>query len=178
MIKIKDLVYIALFAALTAGLALFPPFFLPIGVPITAQSMGAMLAGGILGAKRGALALLLFLLLGAMGVPVFAGGRGGLALFFGPTAGFALSWPLAALVIGALFDCFKTSLTFFKAICFVLLGSVVISYAIGILWLSKITGFTLNKAATSTLLFIPGDLIKSLITARIVLIIKRIYPSI
>ncbi|WP_230048946.1 biotin transporter BioY, partial [Erwinia aphidicola] len=75
----RDIVYIALFAAITAALGLFPAFSLPvIAVPITAQTLGPMLAGAIAGAKRGALALVLFVLLMAIGLPLLAGGRGGL----------------------------------------------------------------------------------------------------
>ncbi|WWH76667.1 biotin transporter BioY [Erwinia aphidicola] len=73
----RDIVYIALFAAITAALGLFPAFSLPvIAVPITAQTLGPMLAGAIAGAKRGALALVLFVLLVAIGLPLLAGGRG------------------------------------------------------------------------------------------------------
>ena len=76
----RDLVLIALFAAIVVVLGLIPPITLGfIPVPITAQSMGVMLAGCILGAKRGALAFLLFLLLVIIGLPVLSGGRGGLA---------------------------------------------------------------------------------------------------
>ena len=67
----KDIVYIALFAALTAALGLFPPLTLPaVGVPITAQSMGVMLAGALAGSKRGGLALLLIVVLVAIGMPL------------------------------------------------------------------------------------------------------------
>ena len=88
----KDIVYIALFAALTAALGLFPPITLPIagGVPITAQSMGPMLAGALAGAKRGGLALALFALLVAIGLPLMAGGRGGFGLFLTPSGGFTI----------------------------------------------------------------------------------------
>ncbi|MEL6321465.1 MAG: biotin transporter BioY, partial [Cyanobacteria bacterium J06626_14] len=72
----RDLVYIAVFAALVAALGLIPPIPLPfIPVPITAQSLGVMLAGAILGARRGACALLLFLVLVAIGFPLLSGGR-------------------------------------------------------------------------------------------------------
>ena len=80
--KTKDLAYIALFAAITAVLGLLPAIPVPaVPVPITAQTLGVMLAGAVLGARRGFLALLLFLVLVAVGLPVLAGGRGGLAVF-------------------------------------------------------------------------------------------------
>src|SRR3954463_8239774 len=101
MLTTRDMVHIALFAAIMAALGLLPP--IPVGfipVPITAQSMGVMLAGSILGAQRGALAILLFLALVAVGLPLLSGGRGGLGVFFGPTAGFLLSWPGGAFGTG------------------------------------------------------------------------------
>jgi len=80
----QDLVRISLFAALIAVLGLIPKLDLPFtaGVPITAQTLGVMLAGLILGARNGALAVLLFLFVVALGAPVLSGGRGGLGVFF------------------------------------------------------------------------------------------------
>ncbi len=72
----KHLTRIALFAALIAALGLLPKLTLTSGIPITAQSMGIMLAGTILGARNGALSVLLFLFLVALGLPLLAGGRG------------------------------------------------------------------------------------------------------
>ena len=74
--KTRDLAYIALFAAITAVLGLLPAVPVPaVPVPITAQTLGVMLAGAVLGARRGFLALLLFLALVAIGLPLLAGGR-------------------------------------------------------------------------------------------------------
>ena len=76
----RDIVLVALFAAIIVVLGMLPPITLGfIPVPITAQSLGVMLAGCILGAKRGAGACLLVVLLVAIGLPVLSGGRGGLA---------------------------------------------------------------------------------------------------
>jgi biotin transporter BioY len=97
----RDLVLIALFTAIIVVLGLIPPVTLGfIPVPITAQSMGVMLAGCIIGAKRGALAYVLLVLLVAIGLPVLAGGRGGLAIIQGPTGGFVLGWIVATFVTG------------------------------------------------------------------------------
>ncbi|MDP5323489.1 MAG: biotin transporter BioY, partial [Paracoccaceae bacterium] len=96
----KTVTLIALFAALIAALGLVPQFALMSGVPITAQSLGIMLCGTILGAKRGALAVLVFLLLLAMGFPLLSGGRGGLGVFQGPSVGFLIGFPVAAYVVG------------------------------------------------------------------------------
>ena len=81
----RNLTMIALFAALIAALGLIPKFTLGFGVPITAQSLGVMLCGTVLGAWRGGLAALLFVALVALGLPLLAGGRGGLGVFASPT---------------------------------------------------------------------------------------------
>ena len=97
----RDLALVAVFAALIAALGLAPPLYLFGGsVPITAQTLGVMLAGSVLGARRGALAVLAFLVLVAVGLPLLSGGRGGLGVFVGPSAGSSLGWVLGAWVVG------------------------------------------------------------------------------
>ncbi|MER6626119.1 biotin transporter BioY, partial [Streptomyces sp. NPDC000931] len=83
----RDLALVAVFAALIAALSV--TVAIPIGpVPITLQTLGIMLAPSLLGWKRGSLAIAAFLALGLAGLPLFAGGRGGLAVLAGPSAGF------------------------------------------------------------------------------------------
>ena len=98
----RSLVLIAFYAALIAALGLVPPVQIAFlgGVPITAQSLGVMLAGVMLGPVRGTLAVLLFLLIVALGAPFLSGGRGGLGVFAGPTIGFLIGWPIGAFVTG------------------------------------------------------------------------------
>ena len=100
----RNLTHIALFAALIAVLGLVPKIDLISGVPITAQSLGIMLCGTVLGAKRGALAVLLFLALVAVGLPLLSGGRGGLGVFAGPSVGYLVGFPVAAFVTGWLVE--------------------------------------------------------------------------
>ena len=97
----RDLALIAIFAGIVAALGLIPALY-PFGaaVPITAQSLGVMLAGAVLGARRGALALLVLLALVAVGLPLLAGGRGGLGVFFTPAVGYLVGFPVAAFVVG------------------------------------------------------------------------------
>lgn len=174
----KDMVYIALFAALTAALGLFPPLTLPvIGVPITAQSMGAMLAGAIVGAKRGGLALVLFCVLIAIGLPLLAGGRGGFGVFLGPGGGFILAWPIAAFVIGYLFERNFTRLNVLNSMAFIAFGGIVIDYAIGIPWISMTVDVSLRQAALSSAAFLPGDAVKVVLVAVIAQAVRRAYPT-
>jgi len=175
----RDIVLIALFAALMAALGAFPPLMIPaIGVPITAQSMGPMLAGGIIGAKRGALSMLLFVALVAVGLPLLPGGRGGLAIFAGPTAGFILGWIAAAFVTGLIVERFWRKLNFVIAFLATIVGGVGILYAIGIPWIALVGGVPFTTAFTGSLAFIPGDLIKAGLAAAAIVMVKRAYPMI
>lgn len=175
----RDIVLIALFAALTAVLAIFPPISLPIvPVPITAQSLGIMLAGGILGAKRGALSIILLLVLVAIGLPLLSGGRGGLSVFFGPTAGFLIGWVVAAFAIGWMTEKLWDGLSFVSATLICVAGGIVIMYAIGIPWITFSAGVPIGKAFTGSVPFVPGDIIKALIAAAVMVTVKRTYPII
>lgn len=177
--KTRDLVLIALFAALTAVLGIFPPLTIPaIGVGISAQSLGPMLAGGILGAKRGALSIALLVLLVLAGLPLLAGGRGGLAVLAGPTVGFFLGWIAAAFVTGLIVERFWRSLSFVSAFGAAMTGGVLVLYAFGIPGVSLNTGLPLWTAASGSLAFIPGDLIKAGVAAIVILAVKRSYPMI
>ena len=97
----RDLALVASFAALIAVLGLPGAVLLPGSVvPVTLQSLGVMLAGSILGWKRGALSVVVLLVLVAAGLPLLSGGRGSMAVFAGPSAGYLVGWVFGAAVIG------------------------------------------------------------------------------
>ncbi len=174
----KNLVLICIFAGLTAVLGLIPAIQLPVGAPITAQNLGLMLAGGILGAKRGFLAQGLFLILIAIGLPVLSGGRGGLGIFTGPTVGFLLAWPIAAAFTGYAIEKMWANLNFIKALIPCILFGVLIVYVIGIPVLSIMLGAPLDKVIVGSAAFIPGDILKAVIAAFIIISVKKSYPLI
>lgn len=168
-----ELARIALFAALIAVLGLIPKFELPFtsGVPVTAQTFGVMLAGLILGWRSGALAVLLFLFIVALGVPVLSGGRGGLGVFWGPTSGFLLGWVVGALVCGLIYEFLKKFISqkiFLPAFLASLIGGVGVVYLFGIAGLSVVSKIEISKAALISLVFLPGDILKALIAASLV----------
>lgn len=177
-VKTKDIVYIALFAAIMAALAVIPPITLATGVPISSQSMGPMLAGAILGARRGALSMILFLVLVAAGLPLLVGGKGGAGVFVGLTAGFLFSWPIAAYVIGLLTERFWHRLSVPVAFAIIFVSAVVIMYGIGNAWLSYAAPMSYLKATLAAGPFLPGDFVKALLTAVIAVTVKRSYPII
>ncbi len=167
----RDLVLISLFSAIIIALGLLPPITLGfIPVPITAQSLGVMLAGVVLGAKRGTLAVLLTILIAAIGLPVLSGGRGGLSIFTTPTTGFLIGWIAAAFVTGFLSEKFvhrgqsalAQGVGFFIAS---LIGGVVVLYAFGISYLAVVVGLGFEKAFMGSLAFIPGDALKAVLAA-------------
>lgn len=175
----KDVVYIALFAALTAAVGLFPPFPLPVtGVPLTVQSIGPLLAGVILGAKRGFLSQVLFVALVAVGLPVLAGGRGGFGILIGATGGFLLAWPLMALAVGYLTERFWRDLSLPKLIAITIVAGLGISNLLGIPWMAIILALDARTAVVSSLAFVPGDLAKAILASIIGIAVRRSYPII
>lgn len=175
----RDIVLIALFAAVTAACGLFPPFPLPVtGVPISVQNIGPLLAGAILGARRGFLSQVLFVVLVAVGLPVLSGGRGGLGVFAGPTAGFLLAWPVMALFVGYMVERFWTVLTFWRTLAFTLVAALGISYLIGIPWMAMVVKLNIGAAIVSSLPFVPGDIAKAILASLIAMSVRRAYPII
>jgi biotin transport system substrate-specific component len=127
-------------------------------VPLTGQTFAVLLSGAALGARRAFLAQLLYLLEGASGLPVFAGGVGGLAVFAGPSAGYLVSFPLAAAATGALAER-GWDRRFATTLLAMLAGSAVILVP-GAAVLSRfVSGSRLFTAGV--LAFVPGDVIKA-----------------
>ncbi len=179
MTKDRSLVHIALYAALIAALGLMPKFDIPIaaGIPVTAQSLGIMLAGIMLGPVRGALAVLLFLFVVALGAPLLAGGRGGLGAFAGPSVGFLVGFPVAAFVCGLVMRATRALPVFPAALAAAIGGGVIVLYAFGISGLALMAGLDLDAAARAVTVFIPGDLIKAVAAAMVAQSIARGLPS-
>jgi biotin transport system substrate-specific component len=173
----RHIAQIALFAALIAALGLVPKFDLAAGVPITAQSMGVMLAGCLLGARRGALAVLLFLFLVALGLPLLAGGRGGLGVFMGPTVGFLMGFPVAAFVTGYFSAQWRGSAPVVTTVLAAIFGGVVVLYIFGIVGFAMVTGQTLAQATSIMWVFVPGDVVKAGLAGIITESVLRLRPG-
>lgn len=172
----RNLTHIALFAALIAILGLIPPITLAFGVPITAQSLGVMLCGTVLGARRGFLAVLLFVVLVAAGLPLLAGGRGGLGVFASPTVGFVLGFPFAALVAGWVVE--RTTLPLgLAAGAGAVIGGIGVLYAFGIAGLSVMLDKTLAEAAFLVGAFLPGDILKAVLAGMITVSLAKMRPA-
>lgn len=173
----RNITHIALFAALIAALGLIPKITLGFGVPITAQSLGVMLCGTILGARRGALAVLLFLLLVAVGLPLLSGGRGGLGLFASPSAGFLFGWPVAAFVTGLIVEKWRSAPLAVVATVASVIGGIVVMYIFGIAGLSLALGKSILEATGLVAAFIPGDVAKAVIAGLLTAAVANARPA-
>lgn len=163
--KMKDLSLIAMMTALTAVMGVIPPIPIPVSpVPITLQSIAPMLAGTILGARRGALSMILLIILGACSLPVFSGGRGGVGVLLGPSGGFIFGWVLVAFLVG-LYVAKKKNLIVWKLIVVNCLFGIGILYICGAGYMTLTTGLTFKDAIVLNVFFIPGDIIKAIVAA-------------
>lgn len=160
----RDITHIGMFTALTATGAFIT---IPIGpVPITLQSLFVLLSGIILGSKKGMLSQVVYLLLGLMGLPIFAGFSGGLGQLVKPSAGFLFGFISAAYYTGKFSE--KKGTT--KNLSIAVITGTVVMYAIGIPYMYYVLNIILAKNLNivqvlnmGMLLFIPGDAIKAVI---------------
>ncbi|GAA4370844.1 biotin transporter BioY [Agromyces bauzanensis] len=174
----RDLAQIAVFAALIAALTLPGTIPVGIGVPITLQTLGVMLAGAILGARKGALAVTVYVALGLAGLPILAGATGGLAVLVGPTGGYLVGFILGALVIGWLAERLTPRLQFWTLLIATSVGGILAVYLVGIPWLTAVTGMPIWAAiATGSLPFLVGDAIKAVIAALVAAGVHRAWPG-
>ena len=173
----RTIAYIALFAALIAVLGFVPRIELATGVPITAQSLGVMLCGTVLGARRGALAVLLFLALLAVGLPLLSGGANLWAVWGTPRIGFVLGFPVAAFVAGWVME--RTTLHVgLSAFAGALIGGMAVLYAFGLVGMAIRMGITPAEALFNLGAFIPGDVIKSVMAGLITASLARMRPGV
>lgn len=174
-----DIALVAVFAALIAVLSLTPAITIAGPVPITLQTLGVALAGLTLGPLRGFLAVLLYLVVGFAGLPVFAGGAAGLAVLGKPSAGYLLSFPIAALVAGLLVMVLQRLpgpryLWYFVS---GIAASILVIHPAGILGLMINVNMSPGKAFLTDIAFWPGDVIKNLVAAGLALAVHKAFPD-
>lgn len=126
--KTLDMVYVAMFAVLVAICSWIS---IPATVPFTLQTFGVFVAVGVLGGKRGTLSILVYLLLGAIGIPVFAGFSGGIGIIIGNTGGYIIGFLMSALVMWGMEKLLGRK-TWVLALSMVL--GLLVCYAFGIVW--------------------------------------------
>lgn len=172
------LALVATFAGIIAALGLVPAIAVPgVPVPLTVQTLGVMLAGAVLGRWRGAAAVLVFLALVAVGLPLLSGGRGGLGVFFGPSAGFLVGFPVAAFMIGWLTERWNAARSLPKGIAVNVLGGIVVLYLFGIVGMALVAQLPLATAAAVSVVFLPGDLAKAVVAAVVARGVHQALPD-
>lgn len=172
------LALVATFVGVIAALGLVPAIAVPgVAVPITLQTMGVMLAGAVLGRWRGPAAVLVFLALVAVGLPLLAGGRGGLGVFVGPSAGFLVGFPVAAFVIGWLTERFDAARSLPRGIVVNVLGGIVVLYGFGIAGMAVVLQLSVPQAAMAALVFVPGDVAKAVVAALVARGVHQALPG-
>lgn len=177
-----DLSLIAFFAALIAVCAIMPGIHVGgLAVPITLQTFGVMLAGACLGARRGALAVLLYLVVGFAGLPIFADATGGLGTFGKPSIGYLLAFPLAAFLCGLLVKRVPRNRPTYSAVLIfacAMVGSIVFTHPMGIAGMHwRIPEFSWHEALVSDITFWPGDLIKNICVGVVAAAAHRAFPD-
>jgi biotin transport system substrate-specific component len=155
--QLRSMVFASLLAALTAAGAYIQ---VPLGpVPIVMQNLFVLLAGLLLGWRWGMASMAVYLLVGVMGIPVFAGGKGGIATLLGPTGGYLVGFIAAATLAGWITGRHAGRLPW--DIAAVVLGSLII-YALGVPWLKMVTAMPWDKAVwIGVAPFLAGDVLKA-----------------
>ncbi len=175
-----DLALVAGFAALVVVCAVLPAINVTGVVPITLQTFGVLLAGAVLGPLRGFLAVLLYLALGAAGLPVFSGGAAGLTVLYGPSAGYLIGFPLAAALTGFLVTRLPRGAAARNVLLvFVcgLIGSAVFIHTLGIAGLVLRADLTWAQAYDVDKVFWIGDVVKNVAMALVATSVHRAFPD-
>ncbi|MHA3066890.1 biotin transporter BioY [Lacticaseibacillus saniviri] len=163
----RDLTRAGLGLALLICLAFVPPIAVGfLGVPIVLQNFGVMLLTRLLKPRQATAVIGLLLVLAALGLPFLSGGRGGFAIFAGPTAGFMFGWLLTPAMVW-LFQRLSPAKNWWQRLWPLLIGGVLLPEIIGGAWLSLVTPLTLMPALLSVVVYLPGDAIKAVLASSI-----------
>lgn len=176
-----DLGLIAVFAALVAGSALVAAIPVgALGVPITVQTLAVMLTGLALGPGRAFAAVGLYVLLGLAGLPIFSGGRSGLGILAGPSAGYIIAFPLAAAAVGWFaVIIIRRTLKYRGVLMFAaaMVSSIVLVHTLGVLGMVVNAKLELSKAFLADLAYYPGDIIKNVLAVTVALALHKAFPD-
>lgn len=140
-----DLVYVGLSAALIAACAWIT---IPLTVPITLQTLGVCLVASLFGMKRGTFATIIYILIGAIGLPVFSGFKGGIGVLLGSTGGYIIGFIFTALIVGTVAD--KTNKLWALVVSMVV--GILVCYAFGTAWFAVVYAKDGNAQSLATIL--------------------------
>lgn len=174
--KTRNMIITAMFAALIciSAYIVIPLPFSP--VPITLQTLFVMMAGLLLPVTYSGLAVLIYLLLGAVGLPVFSGGASGIGSIVGPTGGYLIGFLVGSMVISMLVKSSKNkfAISFVSAI----VGGIVVVYAFGVIWLAWKTDMGIQKAfVVGALPFLLGDFVKAFVATFVAVPLNKFFEQ-
>ena len=172
--SVRDICYAGLFAAVIAVMAQIS-IPMPMGVPMTMQTFAITLAAVVLGSKLSTISSLIYIIMGAVGLPVLANFSGGFDKFVGPTGGFLLSFPLMAFIIGWGAEHRKD---FKGAYVIALVVGTVVNYVVGVAMFVVVAHSTVAVGITACVLpFIPTAIIKAVLACAIGLNLRKRIPG-
>lgn len=179
----QSLALVAVFAALIAASAIVPGISVgSFGVPITLQTLAVMVTGLVLGGSRAAAAVALYLVIAFAGLPIFSGGRAGLQVLAGGSAGYILGFLLVALLAGIAAEQIirrlpakRRGLWFFVAAVVV---TVVASHLLGVLGMMVNLKLSWQTAFAADLIFYPGDILKDAVASAAAVAAHRAFPDV
>ncbi|WP_258726847.1 biotin transporter BioY [Cellulomonas sp. NS3] len=177
-----DVALVATFAAFIAVCAILPAIPVAgLAVPITLQTFGVMLTGIVLGARRGGLAVLLYVAVGLAGLPVFSGGAGGVAVVAKPSFGYIVGFVLAAALVGFLVSRFAARLRparrYWAIFACATVTSLVAIHPLGTAVMGWRLGMSPGEAIAAGATFLPGDVVKNLLAALVATALFRAFPD-
>ena len=164
-LNVKQMALTAMMAALISVLA---PIAIPLagGVPVSLATLAVMLAGALLKEKLGTLATLIYILIGMIGLPVFANYSSGAAIVFGMTGGYIIGYLPLAYITGLVYRRYSGEKPNTAALAAGMVLGTVVLYALGTVWFMKSTGMTLAASMAACVIpFLPGDVLKMVVVA-------------
>lgn len=174
-----DIALIAGFAALIAVCAILPAIQIAGPVPITLQTFAVLLAGAVLGPVRGFLANVLYIAVGAAGLPVFSGGAAGVAVLAGPSAGYLVAFPFAAALCGFIVSKLPRRKLQSAGLIFLagLVSSILLIHTLGMGGMVLRAGLSWSEAWAVDRVFWIGDVIKNVAMALVATAVHRAFPD-
>ncbi|MGN0159693.1 MAG: biotin transporter BioY [Brotaphodocola sp.] len=173
----QDIVLAGMFAAVLAVISQIS-IPMPSGVPLTIQVFGIALVGSVLGWKLGVCSVLTYILLGAVGLPIFSNFRGGFGVLTGVTGGYIWSWPIMSMLCGIRLKTDNRLLNLFGRIIFAVIGLLIVETVGGLQWSFLAESMPLEAVFLySITAFVPKDILLTILAVLLGSRIQKILPS-